>query len=59
MSLLVVRTGPAGQLDVQLADEERREGGMRVFCRANHVVMTVAVGDNVVVRDVHAHVQMS
>lgn len=54
--LLLVRSDPRGQVELTLADEELADGDSRVFRRGDEVVMVVAPGDSVVVRDVRGRV---
>lgn len=50
--LLLVHERSPGDVDVLLADSEAREHGVRVFRRGGRVVLRVADGDVLVVRDV-------
>lgn len=51
MSRLLLMRPCEGGVDVLLADEERTEDGLRVFCRGDEVVLRLAPDEVIVVRD--------
>lgn len=54
MSRLLLMRPVDGRVDVVLADEERDEGGLRVFVRGSDIVLCLPPGEPVVVRDIES-----
>lgn len=52
MSRLLLMRPTQGRVDLVLADEERDEDGLRVFVRGVEVVLRLAPGEPLVVRDI-------